>query len=82
MYNEINAYLKGKAKGTTSMQVTDDNKIVLFKKEFTLDDSTFPPTVVEKPAEVVFTTTENEIDVEILNLQDQIETLQTFKLEL
>jgi hypothetical protein len=82
MFTEIKNYLDGKAKGTSSMQITDDEKIVLFKIDYELDLTTNPPTVIEKPAEVVFTTTEADIDAEILSLQGQIETLETFKLEL
>jgi hypothetical protein len=82
MYIEIKNYLDGKAKGLTSMQVSDDNVIVLFKKEYELDNTTYPPTVIEKPSEVQFTTTEADIDAEILNLQNQIDTLELFKTEL
>ena len=79
MKDFIKTFTEGKATGATTMTISDDGVIVLFKKEYELDNKTYPPTVKEKADTVQKTFTQDEIDGRIAELQEEIELLQGFK---
>ena len=79
MKDFIKTFTEGKATGATTMTISDDGVIVLFKKEYELDNKTYPPTVKEKADTVQKTFTQDEIDVRIAELQEEIDLLQGFK---
>ena len=82
MIDNIKKYNEGKAKGQTSLQISDDLIIVLFRKDYELDNSTYPPTVVEKADQVEYTTDMEKIDAQISLLTEQLDILTAFKAEL
>lgn len=75
----IKTYNEGKATGASSMTISDDGIIVLFKKEYELDNSVFPPVMKEKSDTVQKAFTKAEIAARIAELQEEIELLQEFQ---
>lgn len=65
--------------GKLTKQTTDDGKMVFFKREYFLDESTTPPTVGVGELKVVNEFTLEKIEAEIKTLESQIEILTNFK---
>lgn len=75
MIESVKKYNEGKATGATSLQVTEDQKYVFTKQEYLLDESVFPPVVVEGDLTVYFTATRQEIEDKIAELNKDIKLL-------
>ena len=68
-------YYEKKDKGLTSVVVSDDGTLVVFKKTFD------PETGAENTPETFATTTEAELEAEKTRLQGEIALIEKFKTE-
>lgn len=72
---DLKDYYEKKSKGLTSLVVSDDGTLVIFKKSF--NQETGEPL----PLETFATTTEEELDAQKAELQKQIALIDQFKQE-
>ncbi len=78
MIEEVKKFNEGSASGATSLQQTEDGKVILKKQEYSLDESVFPPVAVPGDVTVYFATTKEEIEAEISKLKEDARTLTDF----
>jgi len=79
MKDFIKTFTEGKASGASTMTISDDGVVVIFKDDYELDNSVFPPGVKKKETTVQKSFKPEELDARIAELEEEIDLLKGFK---